>query len=439
MTSPADVGKRVLELAQEMAKDAEVRVDVVSGRSGNVRFARNEITTSGDSGELSISLWMGIGKRHAVVSTNQTDETSVRELAKRAVAMARLSPEDPESQPLLSPQKYESVPLSFDARVATMGPGDRAAIAARAVAQADREKVDVAGFFQRQAWERALFSSSGLAATHRETKATYTLTARTSDGTGSGWAGRASHRIADIDDVALTKTAIDKGIRSAKPRGLPPGKYTVILEPAAIAEMLDFMVGEMDARSADEGRSFFAGKTGEKTFPDVVSLTSNPTNPETPGCPFDGEGMALRPQRWIDRGRVQDLYVSRFWAAKKKIAPTGGHEVFHLAGGQADSLDELVRATKRGLLVTRFWYTRMLEPQTITLTGLTRDGLFLVEDGKVTAPVANFRYNESPITVLKNIDAMTRTTSRVPNEGSVWHVPALRAHDFTMASSSAAV
>jgi len=273
----------------------------------------------------------------------------------------------------------------------------------------------------------------------RETEAQYTVTARTRDATGSGWAGREVHRAADLDDAALSRTAIDKGIRSANPRPVPPGKYTVILEPQAVAEMMQYLVGEMNLRSADEGRSFFTGKAGEKLFADMVTLKSDPTDPETPSATFDGDGMPLRPQSWIEAGKAKDLFVSRYWASKKGIQPTGSHQVFRLAGGQAANIEELVRGTKRGLLVTRLWYNRMLEPQTVMLTGLTRDGLFLIEDGKITAPVTNFRYNESPITVLKNVDAMTRATVRTASGSGKWHVPALRTHEFTMASTSAAV
>jgi predicted Zn-dependent protease len=203
--------------------------------------------------------------------------------------------------------------------------------------------------------------------------------------------------------------------------------------------MLTFLVGSMDQRSADEGRSFFAGKVGEKLFPDAITLKSDPGSSETPHAMFDGEGLPLAAQSWIEAGRVKELEVSRYWAAKQAKRPTGDQSVFHLAGGSAASIDELVEGTKRGLLVTRFWYTRMLEPQTLMLTGLTRDGIFLIEDGKITQPVQNFRYNESPVNVLKNADAMTRETFRVREWGGIWKVPALRTNEFTMASVSAAV
>ncbi|MBX3191692.1 MAG: TldD/PmbA family protein [Labilithrix sp.] len=434
------VAARVLASAKAAAKDAEIRVDVRRTGAANVRFAKNEVTTSGEYDELALSVWIGLGKRAAWASTNQSDPRSVAALVDRALAMARLSPEDPETMPLLSPQTY-GTSAAYDDRLAAMTPAERAAIAGRAIAAGDAAKVQIAGFLQRRVTDHAIASSTGLAARHRETSATYTVTARTLDASGSGWAGREIHRATDLDDASLARVAIDKAARSASAKPIPPGKYTVILEPQAVAELLMFLPDAMNLRSVDEGRSYFTGKTSEKVFADFVRLESDPTSPLTPGSPFDAEGMALAPQTWIESGRAKDLFVSRFWAQQKGggVKPTGHHTIHRLSGGSAASLDDIVKDTKRGLLVTRFWYNRMLEPQTVMVTGLTRDGLFLVEDGKITAPLTNFRYNESPITMLRNVDAMTKSTVRVPVWGGTWHVPALRTNEFTMASPSAAV
>ncbi|MBX3206321.1 MAG: TldD/PmbA family protein [Labilithrix sp.] len=440
----AVLATRALGIALDVMKrdgepDAEVKIDVRRRAAANVRFARNEPTTSGESDEVTVSAWVALGQRNASTWVNQTDDKSIAELAGRALAMAKLSPADPEKMPLLGPQTYAPVPSAFDDGLAAMGPKERAAIAARAVARGDQAKVRIAGFFEREIEEAVTQNSEGLIARHRETAAQYTVTARTLDGAGSGWGGREAFRAGDLEDEVLASTAIDKAIRSAGAKALPPGKYTVVLEPQAVFEMMAFLVGQMNQRLADEGRSFFAGKVGQKLFADFVSLRSDPADPLTPGAPFDSEGLALASLPWIIDGRVNKLAVSRWWAKKKGLEPTGRHSVFHLSGGTAESVDALVRGTKRGLLVTRFWYNRMLEPQTVTITGLTRDGVFAIEDGKVTGPVANFRYNESPVTVLKNVDAMTRATTRAVAYGGAWHVPALRTHEFTMASPSAAV
>lgn len=431
---------RALGIAKKMAGGgAEVKVDVHHGAAANVRFARNAITTSGSSDEVSVSMWMKLGKRHAAASINQTTDDAVRSLAERALAMAKLSPEDPESMPLLPAQKYQAAPSAFDDAVARLDATARAAVAARACSLGDKSETWIAGLVERSSRAHVLRTSSGIVASHRDTSLSYSTTARTKDGTGSGWAGGEGWRVSDLDDRALSRTAIDKARASASPRPLAPGKYTVVLEPAAVQEMLAFLVGSMDQREADEGRSFFSGKVGEKLFPDTITLKSDPGNPDTPHATFDGEGVPLGAQSWIDAGRVTQLEMSRYWASKQAKKPTGNQSVFHLAGGNAAGIDELVKGTKRGLLVTRFWYTRMLEPQTVMLTGLTRDGVFLIENGKVTQPVQNFRYNESPVSVLKNVDAMTRETFRLRSWGGIWKVPALRTNEFTMASVSAAV
>lgn len=441
MSETIDVlADRAIAIAmQKTPKGGEVRVDVHRAAEANVRFAKNEMTTSGELDETTVGISVALGTRQAWTSTNQIDDASIGAAVERALTMARLSPEDPETMPVLGPQTYAAAPSSHDDRLASMSANDRAAIAGRAIAAGDDAHVQIAGFFERSARETALRSSRGLSAGRRETEAQYTVTARTLDASGSGWAGRELHRLADLDDARLAQTAVQKAKASANAKAIPPGKYTVILEPQAVAEMLTFLVGAMNLRAADEGRSYFTGKVGQKVFADMVSLKSDPFDPLSPASAFDPEGLPLRPHAWIEGGAAKDLFVSRYWAQRKNLSPSGQHRVHRLSGGNAASIEELVRGTKRGLLVTRFWYNRMLEPQTIMITGLTRDGLFLVEDGKITSPVTNFRYNESPVNVLKTVDAMTKETVRVPMYGGIWHVPALRAHDFTMASSSAAV
>ena len=432
------IAENLLAIATTQAKGAEIFATASRSRSANVRFAKNEMTTSGEYDEVTVGVSIALGQRHAATSTNQTDPASLKALVERAVTMAKLAPLDPESMPLLPPQQYPRTLAPFDMKLAAFGPVDRAAVAIRAIAEGDAKKVQIAGFYERDIAEQAARSSTGLSAATRETVGSYTVTARTSDGTGSGWGGRESHRAAEVDDLALSRTAIDKALRSASPKPVPPGKYTVILEPQAVAELMAYLMSEMDLRSMDEGRSFFTGKIGKKVFADFVSVKSDPGDPETPSSAYDEEGMPLGAQSWIDGGVVKEPYVSRYWAQKQGQRPTGNQQVFKLSGGKAESIEELIAGTKRGLLVTRFWYNRMLEPQSVTLTGLTRDGLFLVENGKITGPATNFRYNESPVTMLKNVDAMTRKTVRAARVGK-WHVPALRTHEFLMASPSAAV
>jgi len=316
----SELAARALSIVTDVAKNdgqkAEIHIDVVRTGSANVRFARNEMTTSGSSDESTVNVTISVGQKHASTSINQTDDASLKAVALRALTMAKLSPDDPEHMPLLPPQTYAKAPLAYDEATAAMAPGDRTAIATRAIARGDAAKVQIAGFFERSFEMKATRTSTGLAAEHQESALHYTVTARTLDATGSGWAGREAQKTSELDDDAMAKTAIDKGVRSASAKPIAPGKYTVILEPQAVGEMLNYLLGQMNQRSADEGRSFFAKKGGEKLFADMVTLKSDPSDPLTPGAPFDGEGLALKPHMWIENGRVKDLDVSRYWAQK---------------------------------------------------------------------------------------------------------------------------
>ncbi len=431
---------RALDLAKRAAPEAEVLVKARRAREANTRFARNEITSNGDVDETTLEVRIAMGQRHASAETNQLDTESLRNLVARAVAMARLAPEDPESMPMLGAQRYATVGAAFDTPTFALDAPARAHAANASIAAATAKGLQGAGFYQHSGWAVALKTSRGLVATHRQTQASLEVTARTADGTGSGWAMGASHKAGDVDAAAVARVATDKAVRSKGPRLLDPGRYTVILEPVAVAELLGFLAGGLDARSADEGRSFFGkpgggNRVGEKLFADAVTFRSDPTDPATPEAPFDDEGEPLAPTSWIDKGTLASLVYTRYWAKKVGKAPTGDPNVFTLAGGTASGVDDLVRGVPRGLLVTRFWYTRWVDQQSMLITGLTRDGVFLIENGQVVAPVNNFRFNESPITVLRNLDGLTKETTRIPP----WRVPALRTHEFNMASRSDAV
>lgn len=433
----------VVALAKRRYPDADVSVSVRDGWTANTRFARNEPSTNGDVEETVVDVTVSFGNRHATASSNQTDAHAAVTVIDRAASMARLSPADAEWMPLLGRQELAPVPVAFDPEVARFDGARRAASIGAAIGEARARGVAGAGFLQCDAHAWALANSAGFVGVHKKSRAELTMTARTADGTGSGWAARSSMRARELDAAEVGRVASDKCVRSVAPRPLDPGRYTVVLEPAAVADLLGSFVGALDARRADEGRSFFsrAGggtRLGERLFPEAITLESDPSNLETAGAPFDRNGVALRRVAWVDRGAVGALAYSRYWAAKQRQKPTGEHRTFLLRGGAASSAAELVAGVKRGLLVTRFWYTRWLDPKAMQITGLTRDGVFLIEGGRVVGPVNNFRFNESPASVLASCDALTAETVRVPGD-TVWRVPALRAHDFNMASVSAAV
>jgi len=435
---------RALEQAARAAPGAEAIVSVRQSQRGHARYANNEITQAGEVTETQLRLTLAFGKRHAKAETNQTDEASLHALAARTAALAEVAPEDPEWLPVLGPQRYATSSSGFDPATIDLPAKARTAAAAAAIRRAEEKSLVAAGFYESDATLFTFATSAGLRAEHKETVSSMTTTLRTADGAGSGWAGAEEVRAADVDADALARVAADKAERSHGPRKLEPGKYTVLLEPMAVADIVGFLIEALDARAADEGRSFFSrpgggNRVGEAIFDPRVTLRSDPFDPATPGRPWDDDGLPLAPTAWIDGGALKNLQYARFWAQKAGKKPTGGHSTWQLGGGGAPSAASLVAGIKRGLVVTRFWYTRWLDPKALLITGLTRDGVFLVEDGKVTGPVNNFRFNESPVKVLTKLVGMTAQTYRVPWWGGVMRVPAVCCEEFDMASTSEAV
>ncbi len=427
-------------LARVKGKDLAATASMYTEHAGNTRFAQNAITSSADVDRTSLSVTIQIGQRSAGATTNQLDDHSLDELVARAVRMARLAPENPESMPVLGKQTYVAAKTAVDPATAKLGATTRAQAVGAALGAAG--KLSLAGFYEHALSSTARASSGGLWAFHETTSASFSCTARTADATGSGWAGTGSHRSGDLDAGALAKIAVDKATRSASPKHLDPGRYTVVLEPAAVAALLDFFIGSLGARRADEGRSFFAKpgggtRIGEKLFPEPITLRSDPTDAATGGQPFDGEGLPLAATRWIDKGTITGLTYGRYWAKKQGTHATGSPNGWTLDGGK-DTTESLIKGVKRGVLITRFWYLRDLDPQTILATGLTRDGTFLIENGEVAHPVNNFRFNESPIQMLARCDGLGADWIAA-GDGAGLRVPTLRSHEFNLASVSEAV
>jgi predicted Zn-dependent protease len=342
--------------------------------------------------------------------------------------------------PVLGRQSYTPAKTAVDPATVKLTPDVRAKAAAAAITAGDAAKLGMAGFVRHAGESLALGTTAGLAAYHAWTTCEMSCTARTPDGTGSGWAGLGSNRMADLDPGALAKTAADKATASAQPRRLDPGRYTVILEPAAVASLAAFFAYSFDARRADEGRSYFTKhRPGDKLFSEAISLRTDPSDAALGATPFDREGLPIAARRWVDKGVLTGLPYSRYWAKKQDKVPTGVGGGWALDGGTA-TRDELIKGVQRGVLITRFWYLRPVDLQTLLVTGLTRDGVFLIENGAIAHPVNNFRFNESPIQMLARCDGLTATA--IPSGGETdggFRVPALRSHEFNLASISEAI
>jgi predicted Zn-dependent protease len=355
-------------------------------------------------------------------------------------------PEDPEYLGELTQQQYVETPGFFES-TASLDPATRAEAVRRVTEPAARQNLLSTGFLSYLVGSTAVANKRGLFAYHAATRSNFTTTVRTPDGTGSGWAGVGHHDWNQVNTAELGERAIRKAELSRNPRAVEPGRWTVILEPTAVANMVSLMMFSMSARQADEGRSFFSRpgggtRIGERFVDERVTIHSDPADSHLLNTPFSGEGLPNQRMSWIENGALRNLVYDRFWAQKHNRAPTGFPSGYYMQGGNS-SVDEMVASTERGLLVTRLWYIRSVDPRTILFTGLTRDGTFLVENGRITTAVKNLRWNESPIFVLNNIEAMGRPTRVSASEsgevGNPVVVPAIKARDFTFTSLSDAV
>ena len=408
--------------------------------SGNIRYARNSVSTAGAQDSVSLVVEARFGKRSGIATCNEFDEATLRRCVQRAEEIARLAPESPEYVPMLGPQAYLSPP---SAAAAVLTPALRAQAAADSMNLCAAKNLTSAGFLDGGTRFTAMRNSKGLEAYQQSTNTDFSVTVRTADGRGSGYA------IADVTDPAklntkaLTQRAVDKAIGSVNAKAIEPGKYTVILEPAALMagddlSLLGGLVGGLDARSADEGRSFMTKKgggnrKGEKLFDERITIYSDPLNAEVPGNAFDGDGLPTSRMSWVEKGVVKNMYYSRYWAEKNKVAPTAYPSGFIMTGGTQSTAD-LIKSTAKGILVTRLWYIREVDPQTLLYTGLTRDGTFYIENGAIKFPIKNLRFNESPIIMLNNIEAIGR-----PVRLAGCLVPPLKIRDFTFTSLSDAI
>ena len=433
-----------LERVVKLSKADTIGAQLNGGYQGNIRFAANRITTSGGVNNSQLVVQSGYGAKHAVVTTSDFSPEGIERAVRQSEAIAKLAPEDPENMPLLPPQQYQTVDAYFDS-TANLTADERAAAAHSAIDAAKAAgDLAAAGFIIEGTSYNAIASNTGLFAYFPSTSANYQLTVRTDDGTGSGWAGADHPDWKQIDYKAVSDRAIQKARASRNPVAIEPGRYTVILEPQAVGDLVQLLAFSLDARSADEGRSAFSKqgggtKIGEKIVDSKVTIFSDPADPQLLGQPWTGEGLPLGREVWIENGALKELQYSRFWAQKKGARPNGGLGAVKMLGGDATT-EQMIASTPRGVLVTRLWYLRQVDPRTVLYTGLTRDGTFLIENGKITRAVKNFRFNESPLFMLNNLEMLGRA-ERVAGTESGGNVvmPTIKVKDFNFTSLSDAV
>jgi predicted Zn-dependent protease len=435
--------KAILDKVIKLSKADECTAQLTGSIDGNIRFALNNISTSGIVSDTSLAVQSSFGKRVGTATINEFDDAALERVVRRSEELARLAPENPEFMPAIGKQAYKPSP-TFSASTAAITPEFRADVAADSINACRAQKLIAAGFLDDGQSFVAFANSKGNFGYQQATNFNYTCTVRTEDGRGSGWVGRNLQEASDFSAEEDIRIAMRKATESAEAKALEPGKYTVILEPAAAAGLVSFMMFFFDARAADEGRSFLSkkgggNKLGEQVYDPRVSIVADPWDPNAPVLPWDGDGLPREKMAIIDKGKVAALNYSRYWADKQGKRAIGQPGNLVMAGG-TKSTAELVKGTQKGILVTRTWYIRMVDPQTVLLTGLTRDGTFYIENGVIKHPVKNFRFNESPVIMLNNIEELGKPVRVAGDESNfVMVLPPMKLRDFTFTSLSDAV
>jgi predicted Zn-dependent protease len=440
-----EAARTLADRVLKMSAADQTRVTIVSSQSGNTRFADASITTSGSADNISVTVTATLGRRRASATTNILDDASLKRTVDLAAQLARLAPEDPELMPELGSQTYATVAAFID-RTANLDGETRASAVRRAIEAANTAgkaagQIFSAGFLEFNAQALAVATSAGLFAYHRTTNAEFSMTARTPDGTGSGWAGAGSRDWHDFDTAVAGRIAAQKAVASRNPGTIDPGRYTAVLEPQAVNDLVPLLGNALNARNADEGRSAFSKsgggtRIGEMIMDPRVTIYSDPTDRALLGQPFDNEGLPLKRTVWVEKGVLKNLAYTRYWAQKQGKQPTGNALAggFALVGG-TKTTEQLIAECERGILVTHFFYIRTLEARTVLNTGLTRDGTFLIEKGKITRSLKNFRWNESPLLMLNRLEDIGRSESTAAGR----LMPALRIKQFDFTSLSDAV
>lgn len=435
--------KTLLQKVLSYSKADECEVNLSGAIRGNIRYARNAVSTSGSLSNQIMVVQSAFGKKSGVATITEFDDASLEKVVRRSEELARLAPENPEYVSPLGPQTYLKANGFFDS-TANLTADARANAVAKSLELTRAQNLTGAGFMEDFRGYQAMMNSKGLFAYYPSTNVNFSLTVRTEDSKGSGYVIRGYSDVNKLDTAAATRIASAKATASASAQALEPGKYTVILEPTAAAVLMEQLFFNMDARSADEGRSFLSkpgGKTklGEKIVDARVTVYSDPTNAELPASPWSNDGRPQERITWIDKGVVKNMAYSRYWAQKQGKKPVPFPNNVIMAGGTA-SLEDMIKSTQRGILVTKLWYIREVDPQTLLNTGLTRDGTFYIENGKIKHAVKNFRFNESPIIMLNNLETLGKPERVVSTESdNNYLLPPMKIREFTFSSLSDAV
>jgi PmbA protein len=427
------IAERIFKFSE--ADETEVEIDVTS--DALTRFANNVIHQNVAEAVLHVSVRAVVDGRTARAATNKVDEESLRRATASALSLATNQPKNPDLLPMLGCQKYQKVSRYFPATTAAT-PQDRARAVTRVCRMAEKEKQTAAGIFSSGHMQTILANSKGQFANHEQTRSEFSITIL--EPNSSGWAKANSPDIRQLDPDALAASASRKASDSRSPQELAPGHYTVILSPSAVLDLVGFLFYDFAGTAVLDKRSCFNDRMGKKIFGENITLWDDVYHPLQLGAPYDGEGVPRQKVLLVDRGVPKNLVYARSTAKKMKTKPTGhgfglpneyGEAPMNLvfAGGDK-SIEEMIRSTDRGIFVTRLWYIREVDPYEKILTGMTRDGTFLVENGRVSAGIRNFRFNQSILEMLARVEMLGPTVRAAGEESFEMVVPAMKVRDF---------
>ncbi len=449
----------IFDRIRKLSSADEVEVLFSGGRFALTRFANNTIHQNVAEENEVVSVRTVFDGRTARATTNKFDDESLRSVVRASENLAKVQQRDPDLLPMPDAAEAEAgsdksaratAPSRYFERTAAITPEVRADGVQRIVQVADRHQFTTAGVFSSGESSEGIFNSRGLSRWHQQTSAEISITMLAED--SSGWQKANSPDVANLDPLALAETAAKKARDSAHPHGVPAGKYTVILEPAAVLDIVGFMFWDYSGMAVLDQRSFLTGRIGTKLFGENITIWDDVAHPLHSGSPFDGEGVRRQKVELVSNGVVQSLVYARATAErmkrsehKDKVGPIAatGHgfalpnemgemplNIVFAAPHDPQSVEEMIASTERGILVTRLWYIREVDPYEKIVTGMTRDGTFYVENGRVQYGVRNFRFNQSLIAMLSNVEAMSVPGRASGEESFDMVVPAMKVRDF---------
>ncbi len=457
----ADIFDRILRFSSA----DEVEAIFTGSRFALTRFANNAIHQNVEEENSIVSIRTNFSGRTARATANQFDDESLRRAVVASENLAKVQAPDPDLLPMPTAEEANSGDESADKSVratrffeqtAAITPADRAEVVKSIVSVAGKHKLTTAGIYSTSESAEGIFNSRGLANWHTQTMAEISITMLGED--SSGWQKLNSPDVRKLDPRWLAETAARKAVESAHPREIAPGKYTVILEPAAVLDIVGFMFWDYSGVAILDQRSFLNDRIGTQLFGENINICDDAAHPLQAGSPFDGEGMRRQRVPLVENGVVKRVVYARGTARKMKnseyaakvgpIEPTGhgfplpnemGEMPMNIVFGAPENpqtVEQMIASTERGVLVTRLWYIREVDPYEKIVTGMTRDGTFLVENGKIQCGLRNFRFNQSLISMLSNVDAMSAPVRAAGEESFDMVVPAMKVREFNFTEAT---